>query len=188
MAKLIFLDCETTSYNPAKCGVYQISGIVDIDNQATEEFNIFSDIFDTDEVMAEAFEKNKSSIEKIHQMPHPLKSFSKFCTMLRKYADQYDKTDKFHIIGYNNTTFDDPVLRRWFSQNGSKWYGSFFWHPQIDVMQLAAYILLDKRAQMENFRLGTVAEFLGLKVLPEESHDGLCDARLTRQMYYELTR
>jgi DNA polymerase-3 subunit epsilon len=105
---------------------------------------------------------------------------------LRKHIEQYNKTDKFFVVGYNIRTFDEPVLRRWFSQNGSKWYGSFFWNPSIDVMDIAAYTLMNHRHELENFRLPTVARYLGIEFNEEEAHDGLYDARITREMYYNL--
>lgn len=187
MPKTIFLDTETTGWNPDKCGVFQIAGVIDIDGKTIDEFNIFSSLFDNDLIMSEAFEKNGSSLEKIGQMPPPFKAFLQFTKFLKKHVDQYDKKDKLIAVGYN-ADFDNRVLRRWFDQNGNKFFGSWFWNPWIDVMNLAIYILQDKRPEIENFKLSTVATFIGLTSKEEDLHNAMYDIKLTRDLYYELTK
>jgi len=187
MPKVIFLDTETTSVDTERCGMYQVSGIIDIDGKTVEEFNVFSDIFSDDLVEESAFAKNGYTLAKIHQLPYPLKAFSAFCNMLRKHVDQYDKLDKFIVVGYM-ADFDNRVLRQWFLKNGSKFFGAYFWVPWIDVMQLAMYILQDKRHEMENFKLITVAKFVGLPADENQNHDALYDAKMTRDLYYELAK
>jgi len=184
--KVLFLDTETTSVDTEHCGMYQVSGIIDIGGKTVEEFNVFSDIFSDDLVEESAFEKNGYTLAKIHQLPYPLKAFSQFSNILRKYVDQYDKKDKFIVIGYM-ADFDNRVLRRWFSKNGNKFFGSWFWVPWLDVIQLAMYMYQDQRDQFENFKMGTVAKFMGLECEDKKAHDAVYDAQLTRQMYYKLT-
>lgn len=187
MSKVIFLDTETTSVDTEHCGMYQVSGIIDIDGKTVEEFNVFSDIFSDDLVEKSAFDTNGYTLAQIHKLPHPLKAFSQFCNILRKHVDQYDKKDKFIVVGYM-ADFDNRVLRQWFSKNGNKFFGSWFWTPWIDVMQIAMYIFQDQRHEMENFKLITVAKFVGLVADADKNHDALYDAKLTRDLYYELTK
>jgi len=187
MPKTIFIDCETTGFDPDKCGVFQIAGIVDINGKTIDEINIFSGLFDNDLIMPEAFEKNGSSLEAINQMQPPFKAFLQFTKFLKKHVDQYNKVEKFIAVGYNSD-FDNRVLRRWFNQNGNKFFGSWFWNPWIDVMNLAMYTLQDRRYEIENFKLPTVAAFVGLALKEENLHDAMYDIKLTRDLYYELTK
>ncbi len=184
--KVIFLDTETTSVDTEHCGMYQVSGIIDIGGKTVEEFNVFSDIFSDDLVEESAFEKNRYTLAQIHKLPLPLKAFSTFCNVLRKHVDQHDKSDKFIVIGYM-ADFDNRVLRQWFSKNGSKFFGAYFWVPWLDVMQLAMYMYQDQRDQFENFKMGTVAKFMGIEHDDERFHDAVYDTGITRQMYYKLT-
>ena len=103
--------------------------------------------------------------------------------MLSKYADRYNKQDKFFLAGYNNASFDNQFLRAWFLQNNDKYFGSWFWSNSIDVMVLATPYLASKRAGMENFKQGTVAKHLGIEVDAERLHDALYDIEICKAIY-----
>ncbi len=55
-----------------------------------------------------------------------------------------------------NARFDAYHVRAWFDKNGDKFFGSWFFHPPIDVMRLAAVHVMRKRAGMSDFRLPIV--------------------------------
>lgn len=103
--------------------------------------------------------------------------------MLGKYVDKYDKQDKFFLVGYNNASFDNQFLRGFFSQNGDNYFGSWFWSNSIDVMVLASHHLASRRHEMENFKLATVAKFMGINVDDEALHDAFYDIYLTKEVY-----
>ena len=99
--------------------------------------------------------------------------------------DRYDTLDKFHLIAYN-AKFDTDHLRAWFAKNGDKFFGSWFWHPPLDVMSFAAIGLMRRRPSLDNFKLLTVAEALGLEIDEERSHDALYDVELAREVFHML--
>lgn len=103
--------------------------------------------------------------------------------MLGRYVDKFNKKDKFFLVGYNNAAFDNQFLRGFFLQNGDTYFGSWFWANSIDVMVLASAYLMNRRTEMENFKLSTVAKFLGVSVSDESLHNALYDIRLTRAIY-----
>lgn len=107
-------------------------------------------------------------------------------TLLGKYIDKYDRNDKYHFIGYN-ARFDADFVRKLFEKNGDQYFGSWFWFPPIDVMNLAAVDLLKLRNTLPNFKLATVIEKYGIKSEEEkELHDAYTDVRLTQKLFNKL--
>ena len=106
--------------------------------------------------------------------------YKQFVDLLSKYVDRYNKKDKFFLAGYNIASFDNSFLRAWFIQNGDKYFGSWFWSNCFDVMVLATPYLSEKRAEMENFKQGTVAKALGINVDDSKLHDALYDIEICK--------
>lgn len=109
--------------------------------------------------------------------------YRQFVDMLAKYVDKYNRQDKFFLAGYNNASFDNQFLRAWFVQNEDKYFGSWFWSNSIDVMVLATPYLAARRAEMENFKQGTVAKFLGIDVDSNRLHDALYDIEICKAIF-----
>jgi len=185
--KVLFLDTETTSVNTEKCGLIQISGIVEIDGNPVEEFDIRSSIFPEDEVSEEALVKNGVSLEQIQSFQPPKAAFFKLLSILKKHVDKYDKLDKFIVVAYVSS-FDNAVLRSWFKKNHDDYFGSWFWNPWIDTMNLAIYVYQNRRFEFENFKQITVAKFVGINVDDRKAHDALYDVRMCRQIYKNITQ
>lgn len=112
--------------------------------------------------------------------------YNQLVTMLSKYVDKYDKNDKFFLCGYNNAAFDNQFLRGFFLQNGDNYFGSWFWANTLDVMVLATLALADRRAQMENFKLSTVASAMGVEVNAGEPHNAMYDIYLTKAIFDKI--
>ena len=106
----------------------------------------------------------------------------KFTQILRSYIDPFDKKDKFFFYAYNSP-FDSGFLRSFFTQMGDKFYGSFFWTPDICIMRLVGEKLLEKRAMFENFKLGTVCREVGIPFDETEAHDAMYDIKKTYELY-----
>lgn len=182
MAKLLYFDLETTGLFAWKNGVVQIGAVVEIDGVEKEELNLELQPFRDDVIESKALEVNGIDESTLWDRLDPVLGFKQLEAMLEKYVRKYDKTDKFTLVGYNSQSFDDAFFRKFFSKCGSKYYGSWFYSAHIDVMCLAAHALLNKRHEMENFKLGTVAAALGIQ--PDgQLHDALTDVRLTRDIY-----
>ena len=101
--------------------------------------------------------------------------------------DKFNKKDKFFLVGYNNAAFDNQFLRGFFLQNADKYFGSWFWANTLDVMVLATDYLMDIRPDMENFKLSTVAETLGVQVDGDSLHNALYDIELTKAVFDIVT-
>lgn len=191
--KIIYIDVETGGPNPRNCCLLQLSGAIEIDWEVKEKFDIFMRPFPDDpEITKEASDKHGMTKEIIDSDPDkfidPKIAFSQFKELLSKYVSPYDKKDKFQFVGYNSQGYDDPVLRTFFGKNGDKYYGSWFWYPTIDVMQLYASDWAQSRSQIENFQLMTVAKTAGIIIDESKLHDGLYDIQITRELYLRRER
>ena len=183
--KLIYIDVETTGIVFLQSGLVQLAGLIEKDGEVLESLDYGIGLFPTDMVSDEALAVNGLTREEIGKFDKPATVFSRFIQLLDGFVDRYDRTDKLHFVAYN-ARFDAGHLRGWFEKNGDRYFGSWFFHPPLDVMGLAAVVMMDKRPTLPDFKLATVAKALGLEVDATKTHDALYDIRLTRQMFLRL--
>jgi DNA polymerase-3 subunit epsilon len=188
--KKVFFDLETTGLNKDICGIYQFSGAIEVDGEIKEYFD-FKMKPPINKVMEEGAIKLAAergiTTEVINSYPDSKIVFKQIIDLLSKYVGKYDKQDKFFLVGYNNRSFDDGFLRKYWEDMGDKFFGSFFWQNTIDVMVLASNYLLNCRKNMTNFKLSTVADFLCLEVDHSKLHDAEYDINLTYLVYQIVT-
>lgn len=142
--KFIFIDLETTGIPCPESGVIQLAGAIEIDGEEKQHFDFRIRPFPRDVISDEALTVNGVSREDIEHYEDPKVAFQKFVNILDEYIDRYDTLDKFHIVAYN-AKFDVDHLRAWFEKNSDKFFGSWFWHPPLDVMSFAAIGLMRRR-------------------------------------------
>lgn len=183
--KLLFLDIETTGIPCPASGLIQLSGAVEVDCEVKEKFNFRMRPFPEDVVSDEALTVNGASRAALAGYGDPRRVFEKFVGLLGKYVDRYDRSDKFHLVAYN-ARFDSDHLRAWFEKCADRYFGSWFWHPAIDVMSLAAVVLMRERPEIADYKLTTLAAVMGLPVNEDAVHDAEYDAELTRQLFHRL--
>jgi DNA polymerase III epsilon subunit-like protein len=174
--KYCFIDTETTGTFARKHGLIQIAGSI---------MNVHADgnKYEIDEINEEALAVNGQSRETIMKYPEPARAYSDFVALLAKHVDKYTKTDKFFFTGYN-AGFDNDFMREFFKKNGDKYFGSWFFNPYWDVMQMALKHLRFQRAGMPDFQLATVAKAMGIDI-EGELHDAFTDIRLTEKIFIE---
>ncbi len=186
--KLLFFDLETTGTYPGKHGIHQMSGMIVIDGEIKEKFDFKVRPNPQAEILDEALEVAGVTREQILAYPPMGEVYHQFVDgILAKYVDRYNKTDKFFLVGYNNASFDNQFLRGFFLQNGDKYFGSWFWANCMDVMVLATPYLAAKRAEMKDFKQGTVAKALGIPVEDEKLHDALYDIEICKAIFDIVT-
>lgn len=186
--KLLFYDIETTGTNFWQHGIHQISGILEIDGEIKETFDIKVQPNPACKIEQEALNVCSVTLEQIQAYPKMGEVYKGFWQMLEKYCDKSNKTDKIWLVGYNNAAFDNQFLRAWFVQNGDKYFGTWFWSSPIDVFILAAQKLMSVRHEMPNFQLKTVCEKMGIVVEEQKLHDAVYDVYLTRELYIKVTQ
>ena len=184
--KLIYIDVETTGIPCPQSGLIQLAGAIEIDAAKPVFFQYDIQPFPSVEIDEEALEINNITREQMATFEKPAVAYNNFIRLLDTYVDKYDRSDKFHFIGYN-TMFDSDHVRAWFEKNGNVYFGSYFFFPPIDVMGMAAIHFMQTRGSMQDFKLLTVARALGLEVDETKLHDARYDIALTREMFQVLT-
>lgn len=186
--KLFFFDLETTGANPGRHGIHQISGEIMVDGVTREQFDFKVRPNPQAQIEEDALKVGGVTKEQILAYPPMYDIYRKLINMLEKYVDKYNKKDKYFLVGFNNASFDNQFLRGFFLQNGDQYFGSWFWSNSFDVMVLATPYLAANRAEMENFKLATVAKALGIEVSEDNLHDASYDIALTKGIFQIVTK
>lgn len=181
--KILLFDLETTGLNPVRHGIHQVSGKVIIDGIVRQSFDFKVRPKDGAEYEQAALNVGRVTREQLEAYPPMRGVFGEFILMLDQYVSKFDKSDKFFLLGYNNAHFDNPFFRQWFLDNGSKYFGSYFWSNSLDAMVLATAFLCGRRASMQDFKQSTVAAALGIQIDPAKLHDASYDTELCHAIY-----
>lgn len=184
--KLFFYDLETTGVRFCKNGIHQISGKIVIDGELKERFDFKVQPYKDALIEEEALNVANITKEDLLGYESMESVYAKIVSMLGKYVDKFNKSDKFHLVGYNNSSFDNQFFRAFFTQMNDNYFGSWFWSDSIDVMVLASNYLRYERAIMPNFKLSTVAKHLKIEVVEGELHDAQYDIDLTEKIYNKI--
>lgn len=181
--KLLFFDLETTGKDAKKHGIHQISGRIVINGEVKEEFDYRVQPAPGTEYDPVALSVCGVNEAQIKAYSHMLTVYPIIIALLYKYKDAEDENDKFFIVGFN-VNFDAAHFVQWFKvNNGFKHFKALFWFNVIDVMVLAGVHLMTRRHLMDNFKQGTVAKYLGIKVDDKKLHDGAYDVHILNLIY-----
>ncbi len=180
--KEIYIDVETTGTRWWENTIHQIGLLIDIDGMQTESHDLKVKPIEGKIIEPKALEISGKTMADLETYPPASVVKAQLSEITDKYIDKYDKTDKFHIIGYN-VHFDIAFLRQFYLDMGDTYYGSVFWADAIDVMVLASNKLKDIRHKMKNFQLKTVAQTVGIEVDESRLHDAIYDLELTKELY-----
>lgn len=183
----VFYDLETTGVEVKKHSIHQIAGLIEINDEVVEKFNIFSRPHPKaliEEGVLKACNKTK---EELLSYPDMKDAHKEFKAILGKYIDPFDTKQKAWNVGFNNRYFGDVFLRAWFKQNGDEFIGSLFWTDTLDTLVLASQYLIHRRPTMPSFQQHRVARELGIIVEENRLHDASYDVELTRGIYRIVT-
>ena len=186
MSKHCFIDLETTGTDPERHAVIQIAGMITQYGKVLDTFDFVVKPFDGQIIDQAALDVNKRTREEIAEFSLPDVVQEALLMLFGQHVDKYDKYEKMFFTAYY-AHFDYNFLRRLFENCDDKYFGSWFWTPPIDVAQAAILKLQKERPHMQNFKLATVAEKLGIEVKDEELHDAMADISLTKEIWDKVT-
>ena len=185
MIKLCYIDVETTGTNHYKNGLIQLAGtiyfLVEDRYEKEEEFNFKIKPFPEDVIEDEALKINKITREDLKHFFEPKVIYQDLLEIFGRHCDKFKREDKMFFVGYNSR-FDYDFVRKFWEKCGDKYFGSFFFFPPVDVMNVAIVHLIEQRHTLPNFKLGTVAEYLKIKT-DGELHDAMVDIETTRLIF-----
>lgn len=177
---------STTGVKFWRNGIHQIGGIVDIDGQEAERFDIRLAPNPAATIEQEALDVAGVTLEQIQSYQPMEEGYRQLVSILSKYVNKFDKRDKMYLVGYNNAGFDNNFLRALFQQCGDKYFGSWFYPNCMDVYVMVTPFLMGVRNDMENFKLMTVARTMGIEIDENKLHDATYDIELTRDIFYRI--
>lgn len=183
--KRAYIDTETTGVDARLNAVIEIGCIIEVDGKVLEKIELRCRPMPEDTVAMTALQVNKRTHAEIMEFEDPGIIHSNFCTILSRYVDKYNSKDKFFFYGWN-CRFDYDFLRQFFLKQGDKYFGSYFFWAPIDVAVLVTEWMKDKRAEVTDFHLNTVADYLGIEHEKSELHAALYDAELTQKVYWHI--
>jgi len=185
--KLLFFDVETTGLSAAKCAIHQLSGVIEVDGEVKESFNINIRPFEGALISEDAINVSNVTKEQIEAYELDYKAaYNEFIKLVLRYINKFDKKDKMFLVGYNNAAFDNHFLRGLFLRNSDKYFGSLFWANPIDVYVLASHKVMSYRHEMSNFKLSSACEAFDIKVNENLLHDAMYDVELTRELFNRI--
>lgn len=187
--KTLFIDCETTGTDPERHDLIQLAGVLYSERTELERFDLLARPFFPEHAEPEALDVTGRTLAELDAFPDPIATFADFEAMLGRHVDRFNKRDKVHFVGYN-ADFDADFVRAWFDRCRAPkpgYFGAWFWWPIIDVAKLAGLRLMEQRAELRDFKLMTVAEYLGVQTSDGEAHDAFHDIRVTMRLFRKLS-
>lgn len=178
--KILYLDTETTGIT-ANSAVIQFAGIIEINGEVKEEFNIRCKPHKNADISEKALEVTGMTLDIINSYQEPKEGFEEIESIFEKYCDKFDKNDKFILAG-QNIKFDFQKLYEFYVRLGNKYLGSWInFKLMFDTLAvIQALQLVNKLPVLENNKLITWCNHFNIKL--ENAHDALADIRATREL------
>ena len=184
MKKALWFDVETTGLSPYKNDIIQIAGLVEINGEIKEEFEMKCAPQDFTQLDSKALAIHGYSKEMLKEFPAPREIYNKLIRIIEKYISRYDKNDKFTPAGYN-VKFDCDFLKNFFEKAGDRYYGSLFNWKLVDPLAKLYMMDYEMKLSLPDYKLSTVCAHFNI---PLKAHDALADIKATRELYQILTK
>jgi len=175
--KIIFADLECTGLDPDRHAIHELSFIFDVDGEEIDRITLKMRPDPTHDICPTALDKCGVTYEQI--MTNPLSQNQGMLTA-HAFIMEHRGSGRIHFGEWNTDGFDSRFLRKFF---GSTSFNGLFYVPSISVMNHAGHALRLTRGDLPDFRLGTVAKYLGIEVEESRLHGSEYDTELTRSIY-----
>jgi DNA polymerase-3 subunit epsilon len=183
--KILWVDMETGGVSAHDHDITQLSGIVDIDGEVAEEFDLKVCPSHASRVTEKALAIQGRTLAEV--MAHPMgrrEAWRAWRAVMDKYVDKYTKGDRLYWGGHM-APFDMSFGRVLFEGNGDTYFHAYF-HPfAVDLgCVVAALRARGHLPDLRDHKLGTICSAVGVDL--RGAHDALHDIRATREAFYKL--
>jgi len=182
-SKVFYVDVETTGIDHREYEIIQLAGIIEIDGEVEKEFSFDIKAQHPDHYDQKALDIHEISLESLQLGFEPSEVHASLTSLLGKYVDKFDKSDKFTPAGYN-VRFDVDHLSEFFRRNNDKYYGSWFNWRLLDALSIIYLFVYMGRLSLPNYQLGTVCDYFKIPLV--NKHSALDDIRATRMLMHRL--
>jgi DNA polymerase III epsilon subunit-like protein len=184
--KILYVDCETTGLNPKINSAFQISGIIEIDNQIKEEFDF--KVKPTEDVSffdPEALKVHGVGVDELLSYPPIEEVAPKLVSLFNNYIDCYNKFDKFVIVGHGVQFDIDFLLKFW---DDYEWENKSYLFSYINSKRIINTLDISRFLGFQgyfpsdmDFKLETLCEFFNIELT--NSHNAVDDIKATRELF-----
>lgn len=179
--KIMYVDVETTGLDFKDNCIWQLAGLVeDTEKHEKDYFDFKIAPYKAGPHSRTALEIGGISAADLKNFPDARQAYDSFTELIRKYVNPYNKKDKLYFCAYN-AAFDSQFVREFLTHFGDVYYGSYFWHPYLDVMQLAGWFYTGKFSTLKNFKLTTLYEHVLGKPF-DDAHNAMSDILATKEL------
>lgn len=186
--KYLVYDLETTGTHHLLHGIHELSASVIINNKVKDRINLKICPYPECEYDPKALSACGITKNEIEKFDYEQECYTLFMKFLRKWINIKDKDDKYFLMGYFNLHMDNDFLYEFMGRNAVTInpYTKYFWSGALDVSVLALDYLQKERAKLMDFKLDTVAKYLGIEVLKSKLHGADYDKQLTWEIYKKV--
>ena len=190
--RLVFVDLETGGLETWR-PIIQIAAIAV--TSSLRELEVFESklMFESRFVNPKSLHKNNYSPERWKREARPAREVSTaFSEFLRRHAtlDVSAAGRRGYQVAQlvaHNAAFDGPFLQAWFERMGQFFPGHF---RLLCTVQRAVWLFHEDKTLTlpRDYKLGTLCEYFGVPLRPEDAHDALADVRATVGLYRQMVR
>jgi DNA polymerase-3 subunit epsilon len=175
--KILYLDIETTGLDKDIHSIIQISGIIEINGEMKEHFDLHCR--PEGEIDDQALEITQKTLEELETYPDPVEAYNELIRIFGTYINKFNKEDKFIMVG-QNVSFDLDFLNTFFLKHDDPYLGSYLnFRKKIDLLYLSQYCGYRGFIDVPNYKLTTLAEYFKV---PLDGHNALNDINCTRKL------
>ena len=186
MAKLIFIDTETTGFDAKKNAMIQLAAILEVDGEERSRIDLRVCPFEGAVIEESALKVNGTTPEMLAEFPEESEAFAAWASWLE--AADAIAPGVAEFAGYN-TPFDARFVDAFHTRNEQP-MSEFFnmcLPPEFDTLAIARKLF--SKCDVANHKLGTIAEHvLGAEAVAAFSqeiglHNAMTDIEITRALY-----
>lgn len=183
---IFWYDTETTGLLPTKHDIVVLGINIEATNGKILSEEIYMRPERPENISQEALKINGLTKKQVMAFPPAAEGLIQLKEIMAKFVNQYDPQDKFIQAGFNILRFDSIFLRQLFTNLGDKFYGSWFFNANLDVVTTVAEWVIATGKVPSNFKLVTMCAELGIDL--KNAHTALEDTTATRKLYYALKK